>query len=169
MGFFLDLYFHFADMAQFSPMMNYIFGHPHNFFLYAGYAGSELAGPGEGQFVEVDLEMQSFNKECSEESSYDSSGDDVPSRRGSGSGFVNSSDEEACGNLQKRYPAEMYLPGQVLHILRKEKPAVSWSSSFWNTWKAETKSKYSAVVVDRKEFRDLVISPSMFIDHMPWK
>jgi hypothetical protein len=156
-------------MAQFSPMMNCIFGHPHNFFLYAGYAGSELAGPGEGQFVEVDLEMQSFNKECSEESSYDSSGDDVPSRRGSGSGFVNSSDEEACGNLQKRYPAEMYLPGQVLHILRKEKPAVSWSSSFWNTWKAETKSKYSAVVVDRKEFRDLVISPSMFIDHMPWK
>lgn len=84
-------------------------------------------------------------------------------------GSINSSDEEAGGKLLKRYRSEMYLPGQVLHILREEKPAVSWWSSFWNAWQAENDSNYSAVVVDRNEFRDLVISPSMFIDHMPWK
>ncbi|KAG0595205.1 hypothetical protein M758_UG149000 [Ceratodon purpureus] len=140
-----------------------------------GYTSSDLTETDDGQFMVIDLEMQSFNKRRSEDPSSVCSGHDALSRKGTGAGFLNSLDEEAGGNLRERYPSDMYLPGEVLHILprkeepRKEEPAVSWWTLFWNAWKAERKSQYEAFVVDRNEFRDLVISPSMFIDHMPWK
>ncbi|KAG0572163.1 hypothetical protein KC19_VG073500 [Ceratodon purpureus] len=139
-----------------------------------GYTSSDLRETDEGQFMVIDLEMQSFNKRFTEDPSSVCSGHDALSRKGTGAGFLNSSDEEAGGNLRLHYPSEMYLPGEVLHILprkepRKEEPVVSWWASFWNAWKSERKSQYEAFVVDRNEFRDLVISPSMFIDHMPWK
>ena len=146
----------------------------------AGDTDSNLAGIEDGQFVEVDLEMQSCDERWSEVRSDESSGHDAWRRREAdlwpngmpmrkSSGFVNSSDEEAGENLRERYPAEMYLPGQVIHIVRKDKPARSWWSSFWNAWQAESEPEYNAVVVHRQQFRDVIISPSMFIDHMPWK
>ena len=86
-----------------------------------------------------------------------------------GSGFFNNSDREAGGNLLEIYPSEMYLPGQVLHIVRVEDPAHSWPSAFRNTCKAECQGHFQAFVVDRNEFQNVVISSSMFVDHMPWK
>lgn len=86
-----------------------------------------------------------------------------------GSGFLNIASNDTVAKLEERNPVEMYLPGLVVHLLKEETPGVSWRSSFWNSWQAERKSKYRAVLVDRKKFQDLVISPSMFIDHMPWK
>lgn len=64
---------------------------------------------------------------------------------------------------------EMLLPGKVIHIVREENPQVSQRCSFWKLRRAEKNSTYQAYVADRKEFLDLIISPSMFIDHMPWK
>lgn len=78
---------------------------------------------------------------------------------------------ESGSDLQEHFKAEMFLPGKVVHLIREEKPtATTWKSSFWYTWRADgNATKFRALVVDRKRFRNIVISPAMFIDHMPWK
>jgi len=120
------------------------------------------------------MEMQSYENGCREDPCNESRRRESDWRQNGiptemGSGFVNISCEEAGAKLEELNPVEMYLPGLVLHLLKEENPAVSWRASFWNSWQAERKSKYRAVLADRKKFQDLIISPSMFIDHMPWK
>jgi hypothetical protein len=78
---------------------------------------------------------------------------------------------ESGSDLQEHFKAEMFLPGKIVHLIREEKPtATTWKSSFWYTWRADgNATKFRALVADRKRFRNIVISPAMFIDHMPWK
>lgn len=130
---------------------------------------SYFTGPEEGEFF--DMEMQSYDDECGEDPSRRRGADlrqtGIPTEMGSG--FVNIASEEAGAKLEQLNPEEMHLPGLVVHLIKEENPALSWRASFWNSWQAERKSKYRAVLADRRKFQDLVISPSMFIDHMPWK
>lgn len=79
---------------------------------------------------------------------------------------------EPGSDLEQLWPAEMFVPGLVIHLVREEEPTgvSSWISSFWYTWRAEgNTTKYRAILIDRNCLRNIVVSPAMFIDHMPWK
>lgn len=128
-----------------------------------GDVGSSLTVAEDGHFVVVD--MEDGRREDHSDPDWRQTG--LPTEMGSG--FVNIAGEDAAAKVEELNPVEMYLPGLVVHLDKKEDAADSWRASFWNSWQAERKSEYYALRVDRKKFKDLVISPSMFIDHMPWK
>ncbi|GFY92859.1 lipase class 3 family protein [Actinidia rufa] len=60
---------------------------------------------------------------------------------------------------------EVFLPGLVIHIVPQKKsirtvPPKSWLSQG---------SSYKAYIANRESFKDLIVSPSMFLDHLPWR
>ncbi|EFJ11321.1 hypothetical protein SELMODRAFT_126601, partial [Selaginella moellendorffii] len=63
------------------------------------------------------------------------------------------------------WPVELVMPGLVIHLVRVPDEAPGASSS----WFARRKKQHRAILRDRDDFRDLVVSPSMFLDHMPWR
>lgn len=64
-------------------------------------------------------------------------------------------------------PKEMFLPGLIVHIVPDKRSLVA------PIWKALTimkmPQKFKAYVSDRETFKDIVVSPSMFLDHLPWR
>ncbi|EFJ11348.1 hypothetical protein SELMODRAFT_126236, partial [Selaginella moellendorffii] len=62
------------------------------------------------------------------------------------------------------WPVELVMPGLVIHLVRvpDEAPGSSWFAR-------RRKKQHQAILRDRDDFRDLVVSPSMFLDHMPWR
>ncbi|OAE30425.1 hypothetical protein AXG93_3483s1170 [Marchantia polymorpha subsp. ruderalis] len=76
-------------------------------------------------------------------------------------------------DLQEMWPAEMYVPGLVLHLVRNTGNS-SWSAlrrsfTFARNPDLPKRPKHKAYLKDRKQFRDILVSPAMFLDHMPWK
>ncbi|KAG6544343.1 hypothetical protein Mapa_014177 [Marchantia paleacea] len=76
-------------------------------------------------------------------------------------------------DLQEMWPAEMYVPGLVLHLVRNSGNS-SWSAlrrsfTFARNPDLPKRPKHKAYLKDRKQFRDILVSPAMFLDHMPWK
>lgn len=59
-------------------------------------------------------------------------------------------------------PPEMFLPGLLIHVVPEKRNfgLLSW---------VDKKQTYKAFIVDRGCFKDIVISPSMFLDHLPWR
>lgn len=64
-------------------------------------------------------------------------------------------------------PKEMFLPGLIVHIVPDKRSLLS------PIWKAltinEMPQKFKAYIADRETFKDFVVSPSMFLDHLPWR
>ncbi|GJM92180.1 hypothetical protein PR202_ga08619 [Eleusine coracana subsp. coracana] len=61
---------------------------------------------------------------------------------------------------------EVYLPGLVIHIV----PVKKGTSPMQKTVMTRHKNKsYKALIADRKDFMDLVVTPRMFLDHLPWR
>ncbi|XP_013600074.1 PREDICTED: sn1-specific diacylglycerol lipase beta-like isoform X3 [Brassica oleracea var. oleracea] len=63
---------------------------------------------------------------------------------------------------------EMFLPGLVIHIV----PEVNnMSVPIWRGWPIcdVTSGGYKAYVAKRESFKELMVSPSMFLDHLPWR
>lgn len=58
-------------------------------------------------------------------------------------------------------PHEMFLPGLVIHMVPEKRNfgMLSWQG----------KQSYKALIVDRECFKDMVVSTSMFLDHLPWR
>lgn len=74
--------------------------------------------------------------------------------------------------LQDVWPEEMYVPGLVIHLVKETEPREqSMVQTFCHGVGCveESEAQYSAVLKDRKSFRDIVVSPNMFIDHGPWR
>ncbi|CAM6120436.1 unnamed protein product [Calypogeia fissa] len=76
-------------------------------------------------------------------------------------------------NVQELWPAEMFVPGLVIHLIRTAGDS-QWFSlpkslTFSKDLKVEERPQHRAVLKDRKFFRDILVSPAMFLDHMPWK
>lgn len=75
-------------------------------------------------------------------------------------------------DLQELWPQEMYVPGLVIHLVKEEEPS---EQSLLQTifhfmgFCEEDKAQYSAVLKSRRSFRDIIVSPNMFIDHAPWR
>lgn len=75
---------------------------------------------------------------------------------------VPSSDDRSDGGTP-----EMFLPGLVIHILPKKR---SFHMTLWKGWRVQERAdSYQAFVVNRERFKDIIVSPSMFLDHLPWR
>lgn len=63
-------------------------------------------------------------------------------------------------------PPEMFLAGLIVHIVRQRRSLFP----LWKCWSIqETEPPYKAVLAKRENFRDIVVTPYMFTDHLPWR
>lgn len=63
-------------------------------------------------------------------------------------------------------PPEMFLPGFIIHIVRESRNIVP----LWKSWIIhDHKPVYRAFVARRESFKDIIVTRSMFIDHLPWR
>lgn len=61
---------------------------------------------------------------------------------------------------------EVYLPGLIIYIV----PVKNGTSSLQKTLVTRHKNKsYKAFIANRQDFMDLVVTPRMFLDHLPWR
>ncbi|KAJ1286666.1 hypothetical protein BS78_03G369500 [Paspalum vaginatum] len=61
---------------------------------------------------------------------------------------------------------EVYLPGLVVHVV----PVKKGTSPSQKTIVTRHRNKsYKAFIANRKDFTDLVVTPRMFLDHLPWR
>lgn len=64
-------------------------------------------------------------------------------------------------------PPELFLPGLVIHLIRRQRGI---SFPLLKGWGAqETEPPYRAIIADRQNFKEILISPYMFLDHLPWR
>uniref|UniRef100_A0A0D9V936 Uncharacterized protein n=1 Tax=Leersia perrieri TaxID=77586 RepID=A0A0D9V936_9ORYZ len=72
-------------------------------------------------------------------------------------------------SLPEGQSPEVYLPGLVIHLV----PVKNDTSSFQKTRATRHKSRknrsYKAFIANRQDFVDLVVTPRMFLDHLPWR
>ncbi|GAB2272644.1 hypothetical protein Dimus_007466 [Dionaea muscipula] len=64
-------------------------------------------------------------------------------------------------------PPEMLLPGLVIHLVRQQRSIFP----MWRGWRIQEKaaSGYKALIANRDNFKDILVSPYMFLDHLPWR
>ncbi|XP_020111947.1 sn1-specific diacylglycerol lipase beta isoform X3 [Ananas comosus] len=63
-------------------------------------------------------------------------------------------------------PPEMFLPGLIIHIVRQPRSVLP----LWKFWSIHDKDgSHRAFLAKRESFRDIVVTPYMFIDHLPWR
>ncbi|KAJ4954802.1 hypothetical protein NE237_011585 [Protea cynaroides] len=75
---------------------------------------------------------------------------------------VPSSNDASMGD-----PQEMFLPGLVIKIVPQQRRSLL---PLWRGWKVqEDEHCYRAYIENRENFKDIVVSPSMFLDHLPWR
>ncbi|KAE8712325.1 putative transcription factor [Hibiscus syriacus] len=64
-------------------------------------------------------------------------------------------------------PTEMFLPGLLIHMLPQPP---NLSIPLWKSWGVhDDNQKYKAVIVNREDLKDIVVTPNMFFDHLPWR
>ncbi|KAL2323814.1 hypothetical protein Fmac_022872 [Flemingia macrophylla] len=64
-------------------------------------------------------------------------------------------------------PPEMYLPGFIIHVVLEQKRAETDLKTLWRMHERE--KCYRAYIANRESFKDIIVSPSMFLDHLPWR
>ncbi|BBG93528.1 lipase class 3 family protein, partial [Prunus dulcis] len=70
-------------------------------------------------------------------------------------------------SLTSRDPPEMYLPGLVIHIVPQ--PRSFDMPQCRGCAVQETTQCHKAYIANRESFKDIIVSPSMFLDHLPWR
>ncbi|KAK6930615.1 Fungal lipase-like domain [Dillenia turbinata] len=64
-------------------------------------------------------------------------------------------------------PPDVFLPGLVIHIVPKGR---SSNLLTWKSWKnQDCVPRYKAYIANRESFKDIAVSPDMFLDHLPWR
>ncbi|GAB4834161.1 hypothetical protein Ancab_032425 [Ancistrocladus abbreviatus] len=64
-------------------------------------------------------------------------------------------------------PPEVFLPGLVIHLVKQQ---ARMNMPLWRGWRIQERaSRYKAVLANRENFKDIVVSPYMFLDHLPWR
>ncbi|KAK1379270.1 Sn1-specific diacylglycerol lipase beta [Heracleum sosnowskyi] len=62
---------------------------------------------------------------------------------------------------------DLFLPGLVIHIVPERQ---NNETTLWKLWKAqENECSYRAYIANKDSFKDIVVSPTMFLDHLPWR
>lgn len=63
-------------------------------------------------------------------------------------------------------PPEVFLPGFIIHIVQEPGSSIP----LWKIWIVhDHKPVYRAFVAKRESFREIIVTPSMFMDHLPWR
>ncbi|XP_077211969.1 lipase class 3 family protein isoform X2 [Tasmannia lanceolata] len=69
--------------------------------------------------------------------------------------------------LSNRDPPEMFLPGLIVHIIPEQKRSLF---PLWKSWNIHDREpSYKAYISHRESFKDIIVSPYMFLDHLPWR
>lgn len=84
-----------------------------------------------------------------------------------GPGLMSASDDHivTISSSEGQSP-EVYLPGLVVHVVPVKKGASPLQKTFV---KRQKNKSYKAFIACRKDFMDLVVTPRMFLDHLPWR
>lgn len=62
---------------------------------------------------------------------------------------------------------EMYLPGLVIHMVPEQRQSLV---TLWKSWKVNAgENRLRAYIASRESFKDIIVSPFMFLDHLPWR
>ncbi|XP_021776360.1 uncharacterized protein LOC110740191 [Chenopodium quinoa] len=64
-------------------------------------------------------------------------------------------------------PPELFLPGLVIHLIRRQRGINIPLLKGWGA--QESEPPYRAIIADRQNFKEILISPYMFLDHLPWR
>ncbi|EMS63541.1 Sn1-specific diacylglycerol lipase alpha [Triticum urartu] len=79
---------------------------------------------------------------------------------------LSSAPDHTCTiSLSEGQSPDVYLPGLIIHIV----PIKNGTSPLRKTLVTRHKNKsYKAFIANRQDFMDLVVTPRMFLDHLPW-
>ncbi|XP_020533140.1 diacylglycerol lipase-beta isoform X2 [Jatropha curcas] len=66
-------------------------------------------------------------------------------------------------NRSAEDPPEMFLAGLVIHLVPGQR---NISMPLWKRWRIQ---RYHCYLANREDFKDIIVSPNMFIDHLPWR
>jgi len=70
-------------------------------------------------------------------------------------------------DVSETEPAEMLVPGLVIHIIPEAKQT-KWPSWKNLNWLRRESAAHRAILRHKESFKDIIVSPSMFLDHVPW-
>ncbi|XP_062207788.1 uncharacterized protein LOC133909388 isoform X2 [Phragmites australis] len=122
-------------------------------FLDASHCGEANNAHRDGQFREDDLYE------------YDRGYRSPHSNNGTGLTPTSNEHISTISSSEGQMP-EVYLPGLVIHIV----PVQKGTSPLQKTAVTRYKNKsYKAFLANRRDFMDLVVTPRMFLDHLPWR
>ena len=94
----------------------------------------------------------------------ESSNDMSPFKGQTSSAFVN--DAPTPIEVSIAEAPEVFLAGFIIHIVPEERN----NSTCWTSWVGDGRGQgYKAFLAHRECFKDIVISPFMFLDHLPWR
>lgn len=71
-------------------------------------------------------------------------------------------------DVSEAEPVEMFVPGLVIHIIPEAKQT-TWPSWKNLNWLHRADASHRAILRHRESFKDIIVSPSMFLDHVPWR
>ncbi|XP_031494512.1 uncharacterized protein LOC116260359 isoform X3 [Nymphaea colorata] len=85
----------------------------------------------------------------------------------SGDILIHISDGESSTQPSKQEPQEVFLPGLIIHIIPESRKTFL---ALCKSWKGHGEDgNFRAYIASRETFKDLVVSPYMFLDHLPWR
>lgn len=85
-----------------------------------------------------------------------------------GDSITQHADTNVGPDVSEIEPVEMFVPGLVIHIIPEAKQTV-WPSWKNLNWLHRKDASHRAILRDRESFKDIIVSPSMFLDHVPWR
>ncbi|KAG0540581.1 hypothetical protein BDA96_03G421400 [Sorghum bicolor] len=84
-----------------------------------------------------------------------------------GPGLMSASDDHVITiSSSEGQSPEVYLPGLVVHVVPVKRGASPLQKTIFTRQKNKS---YKAFIAYRKDFMDLVVTPRMFLDHLPWR
>lgn len=126
---------------------------PSHGVLDVAHSGERSDACRDGNFPEVDLDVSGRSYRLP----HSNNGSDLSSVP---------NDHMCTTSLSGEQLPEVYIPGLIVHIV----PVKSDTSPLRKTLLTRHKKKgYKAFVANRQDFMDLVVTPHMFLDHLPWR
>ncbi|KAF3337917.1 sn1-specific diacylglycerol lipase beta-like isoform X4 [Carex littledalei] len=81
--------------------------------------------------------------------------------------------QSLCGTSSYREvlvePPEMFLAGTIIHIVRQQRGIFTFPLWRWWSLGGANQIPFKAYVSRREYFQDMLVTPYMFTDHLPWR